>query len=533
MIPLDVDEAQSWRVHRNQFTRSTNDGWLRITIHDNQLYASHLGAGFGSRDGVYLLVLIELLKKHQIADVDFVLSVMDRAHVEKSRWPWRDMLPFLLSFANSPDHLDVAIPDPSFWAWPEKAIRSQWELLKDSAFVWPWDKKAPLVHWRGGLARSGGLRKKLAACANESPKCTSMLDIRAAGPNSELWEPPMGMCRFKAAVFAQGEGYTSSKHRTLGCGSLPVFLEYINHDTYYGRFLKPDVHYKRLRYSLRPNATDQDDAGSCICGDLDRLAGWLQTHDKEAATIGAAARQFAERVLGQPMVEAYLLAVLKETHDLQQMAAYDVAAVVKEVHGEDQQQNGGRRGVPIQSPAEVQKRFAIADDAFNRTETWARREGALNAAIASMEGRPCPKDACAKCCGHPSTRANPTKLIRSPCPPKPPHQGATEMATCEKALDSRDPWRREGMLSVAASAMMDRDMALTRGAAGASHSGEHNGVGDLGDGSSGGGSSANSGGGGHGKEPPWKKWQAKQRGTLKLSLAECCSVSISASSDFA
>jgi len=60
-----------------------------------------------------------------VADVDFVLSAMDKSHVEKARWPWREMLPFTLSFSNSPDHFDVAIPDPSFWAWPEKAIRSQ------------------------------------------------------------------------------------------------------------------------------------------------------------------------------------------------------------------------------------------------------------------------------------------------------------------------------------------------------------------------------------------------------------------------
>ena len=41
----DVDEAESWRVHRNQFTRSTNDGWMRVTIANNKLYATHIGAG--------------------------------------------------------------------------------------------------------------------------------------------------------------------------------------------------------------------------------------------------------------------------------------------------------------------------------------------------------------------------------------------------------------------------------------------------------------------------------------------------------
>jgi len=431
----DVDEAESWRVHRNQFTRTTNEGWVRVTIASGRLYATHLGAGFGSRDGVYLLVLLELLKKHRdIEDVDFVLSVMDKSHVEKARWPWRDMLPFTLSFSQSPDHLDVPIPDPSFWAWPEKAIRSQWELLADSAFVWPWEKKAPLVHWRGGLARSGGLRKKLASCAHESSQCASGLDIRAAGPNSELWEPPMGMCRFKVAVFAQGEGFTSSKHRTLGCGSLPVFLEYNAHDTYYGRFLTPGVHYKRVRYSLRANATDQDDGGTCVCGDLDRIASWASQHEHEAKGIGAKARSFAEKVLGKPLVEAYLVAVLKETASLQRLANYDIAAVLREV----------QLGQPaITSPRELLKRFALVDDERNRTEAWERREGPLNAAVASMEGRPCPANACAKCCGHASTRENPSTLVRSPCGKKRTFLPPPELA-CAIALHSdRDPWGRE------------------------------------------------------------------------------------------
>ena len=40
---LDVEEAGSWRVLRNQFTRTTNEGWIRVTISGGKLYASHLG----------------------------------------------------------------------------------------------------------------------------------------------------------------------------------------------------------------------------------------------------------------------------------------------------------------------------------------------------------------------------------------------------------------------------------------------------------------------------------------------------------
>jgi len=96
---------------------------------------------------------------------------------------------------------------------------------------------------------------------------------------------------------------------------------------------------------------------------------------------------------------------------LQAQGGYDFGAVMREVHGADPEQ-GAPGGRPIDSFGEVKRRFAVADDAQNKTEVWERREGSLNAAIATMEGRPCPKDACAKCCGHPNLRSNPTKLVR-------------------------------------------------------------------------------------------------------------------------
>ena len=264
------------------------------------------------------------------------------------------MLPFMLSFSTSPDHFDVGVPDSSFWSWPEKAIAPQWELMNDLDFIWPWERKKPLVHWRGGLARSGGLRKKLAACAHESPLCSKHLDIRAAGPNTDLWEPPMGMGRFKGAVFAQGEGFTSSKHRTLGTGSLPIFLEYNAHDTYYARHLQHDVHYKRIRYSLRSNATDMDDGGSCVCADLDYMTSWLLRHDAEAKEIGENARTFAQTVLSRQMVESYVLAVLREAADLEKRTKYNIEAVVREVHGCRPEKflhsNSRHGGLPSDSP---------------------------------------------------------------------------------------------------------------------------------------------------------------------------------------
>ena len=56
-------------------------GWVRVMISNNTLYATHFGEGFGTRDGVFLVALLELLERHQVPDVDFILQPGDRAKV--------------------------------------------------------------------------------------------------------------------------------------------------------------------------------------------------------------------------------------------------------------------------------------------------------------------------------------------------------------------------------------------------------------------------------------------------------------------
>jgi len=42
----------------------------------------------------------------------------------------KDSVPFAISFATAPGNLDVPIPDPSFWAWPEMLIPPYWEVKR-------------------------------------------------------------------------------------------------------------------------------------------------------------------------------------------------------------------------------------------------------------------------------------------------------------------------------------------------------------------------------------------------------------------
>jgi hypothetical protein len=58
-------------------------GWVRVMVWNGTLFATHFAEGFGTRDGVFLVAMLELLARygHEVPDVDFVLQPGDRAKV--------------------------------------------------------------------------------------------------------------------------------------------------------------------------------------------------------------------------------------------------------------------------------------------------------------------------------------------------------------------------------------------------------------------------------------------------------------------
>ena len=56
-------KAMSWSTLHDAHTKKVANGWLRVTLHRGQLFASNLGKGFGTRDMVFLLALLELLQR--------------------------------------------------------------------------------------------------------------------------------------------------------------------------------------------------------------------------------------------------------------------------------------------------------------------------------------------------------------------------------------------------------------------------------------------------------------------------------------
>ena len=147
---------------------------------------------------------------------------------------------------------------------------------------------------RGGTARNSGLRETLIHCGKNSKHrfkgSPVSFDLKNAVRNwPKTWAGPMDTCQYKLAVFAQGYGYTSAKERVLACGSVPIFLERDKVDTYFGRWLKEGVHFKRLDPAT-------------MCEQLDEVIDWVLANDSEAKRMGEAARGFAEAVLSREML---------------------------------------------------------------------------------------------------------------------------------------------------------------------------------------------------------------------------------------
>ena len=218
---------------------------VRISIINGKIYASHLGFSHATRDGMFLIILLEMLKLYpDQPDVSFVLLTGDRARVRRSTYTSpSSTIPFAVSFARHEDYFDVSVPDPSFFGWPEMHVAPHWMLTATanaqlqtaltstyrnlSELEYPlfpsklsWNARSEKLHWRGGSKGRGHLREAILGCvkqleqqqskAQSSPphaKLSSKFDI---APYTETnWEHPLSMAKDKVALFIQGEGFTS------------------------------------------------------------------------------------------------------------------------------------------------------------------------------------------------------------------------------------------------------------------------------------------------------------------------------------
>jgi hypothetical protein len=79
----DVDQAASWKCLKRPSSNFATRDWARFTFLNGFLYATNLGEGFGTRDLVFSLLLLELAHRFPTHPavahgVDFVLYTGDK-----------------------------------------------------------------------------------------------------------------------------------------------------------------------------------------------------------------------------------------------------------------------------------------------------------------------------------------------------------------------------------------------------------------------------------------------------------------------
>lgn len=147
-----------------------------------------------------------------------------------------------------------------------------------------------------------------------------------------------------------------------------MFAELHGHDTYFGRFLTQDVHYKRIGVTPIPEGKRCTEAknggaskgGGCAhCGDMAAIIRWAAANDAAAKACADSASTLAHGIFSRRMLLEYVLVVLQETAKLQG-GEYDVGVVVAQVHGEEGGGGeggggGGGKGATGNSPTPVTK----------------------------------------------------------------------------------------------------------------------------------------------------------------------------------
>lgn len=407
-------------------------------------------------------MLLELLERYpDQPDVTFVLLTEDRARIRKVDFEphitgppsnfareSRHAIPFALSFARHDDFFDVSVPDPSFYGWPEMRVAPHWMLTASAEnrlrrelfpssdnhttnpqFLLPpsqtsWDARANAIHWRGGMGRSGHLREAIVACAkrlSRHRRQIGQLEDAALQFHEKLdiyprtkqnWEHPLAMASNKVALFIQGEGFTSTKQRTLATGSLPVFAELTKHDGFFGRFLEEDIHFKRV-YVLEDAAPKRNGSKNnqkcwrpyekrgypCVfCNDITSHLHWAVAKDTAAAArrVARNAELFASGAFGRDRLLEYISFLLREVHRLQKRAGMNRVDFMTSSASEVNKRNlvdVMERG--CRNAGEIRNRRISCKESMALAMWWANQppEAYMNTAYP-----PCNGSICAKCC---------------------------------------------------------------------------------------------------------------------------------------
>lgn len=247
-----------------------------------------------------------------VPDVDFYLNPNDMPNTSA-----RDPLP-LFSFSKLPrTHGDILYPVWAFWhddPWLGVVPHWRWdemsrELLAAGDAV-PWEKKKPVVFFRGGLtspkrepytlyAKTRSEQWDVRFTPHPSPKF--MARIAELGLDTAEPVAPRDHCGYRYLLSVDGISSTHRLRMMMACGGLLLYVQPEWMEFYYYR-LVPWKHFVPL--PLDP-------------AEGQRVLDFLVAHDDLARRIAANGRDFVEKELTLDEVDRYWLDLLREYAALQ------------------------------------------------------------------------------------------------------------------------------------------------------------------------------------------------------------------------
>lgn len=213
----------------------------------------------------------------------------------------------MMCYAPSPDMRNrIAIPDFTFWDWPDVGIDDYPSLtaaMVEAGKAPPQDDR---LFWIGNPKMHEN-RQRLVDIAADDPRmlATGITWVKADRPENHTAGTLMGTrdanyvslpdhCRHKYLIDVEGYGY-SARLKILLFSGRPVFIQERPWREFFHDWLEPFVHFIPVRRDL---------------SDLSAQIEWAEGHPEECREIAANAQAFAQRHLTREAAIAYLREVI-------------------------------------------------------------------------------------------------------------------------------------------------------------------------------------------------------------------------------
>jgi len=200
----------------------------------------------------------------------------------------------------------IAVPDFSFWNWPDTGIADYTVLTEEMMAAGAKEPEDGRLFWIGNVSTSEARGRLLEIAAQDTRiHAASIAWVKADRPEAWASETRMGTqaanyvslpdhCRYKYLIDVEGVGF-SARLKLLFFSGRPVFLQDRPWREFYFDRLEPFEHYIPVRRDL---------------SDLSARLDWAEANPLECSRIAANAQAFARRHLTREAAILHLREVI-------------------------------------------------------------------------------------------------------------------------------------------------------------------------------------------------------------------------------